>query len=87
MESLRLYALAQSFNVLPSQGGIYDQSPELLYQWSIIANEYATVQKEKEDEMNRNRNRGRNPASKGTPQFKRVGKVPRVFNNYFKQEK
>jgi hypothetical protein len=88
LESLRLYALAQSFNTLPSQGGVYDQDPELLFQWSVIAEEYGKVQKEKQDEIERNRNRGRSPANKtGGHNFHSVKKVPPVFNNYFKQEK
>lgn len=53
MESIRLFALcdAMQWGVLPVAGGLYDQHPKLLEEWSHIfqvRNEYQQEQHERQ---------------------------------------
>ncbi len=69
---------------MPAQGGLYDQDPELLDDWSVISSIYAEVEQER---LKSSKNNSMSPAKNKGMNFKRVGKVPPIFNNYFKQKK
>jgi hypothetical protein len=62
-ESLRLYTICKAlkFGALPLAGGIYDQHPDLIEQWSIIMEAEAAREKRDHDrrESESRRNRGR----------------------------
>ena len=58
---LTLYTLCKEFKVLPEAGGLYDQDPELISNFSIIAEELHAEEKriEKEEKLKPKRNSGR----------------------------
>jgi len=50
---LSLYSLCKEFNILPNAGGLYEQSPEVVFYFSVIAGEVNKVESEKAKEMER----------------------------------
>lgn len=79
LHSLELYAQCKEFGALPVEGGLYDQDPQLLTEWSIISEQIGIVHEEEREKMDANNKT--NNTSAGDSRFKTVQKVPNFFNN------
>ena len=59
-DALVLWSMAKAmdFNHLPEAGGIYDQDPELLKQWTVIWGVEADVRRKEQDKRGNKGSRG-----------------------------
>lgn len=64
--------------MLPVAGGLYDQDPDLLVEWSLISGEVAKVRKKEMDKIKANKNS--TPVKASGMNFKQVRAVPQTFH-------
>lgn len=76
--SITLYGFCTQFKTLPVGGGLYDQDPQLLEEWNIISRVVTEVLEE--ETPSDIPSTGKSPASRGL-NYKKVNKVPNMFNN------
>ena len=97
-----MYGLCTQFNVLPASGGVYEQDPRLLREWTVIGEEVAKVQNSEIETVRKqtnfqgnsvkkkyippNQNKSYSSGKVGGVNFKRVPPIPKTFQKYYNEE-